>query len=290
MSLVVIGGVAAGLSAAARARRIDPRLEIVVLEQGPVISYGACGLPYFVEGRVRETQDLIAYTPEYFRKERKIDVRTGTRVVSISHPRREVVLESGDADRVREAGDRDGRARGHAGVAGRAGAARIYVAHAGRCGAHASLPAGAPAEARGGDRRRVYRGGSGGCAAAQRPAGDDSGACGTFAARRRALLGGGARAVGPSWRGTADGRECRVDRGGRGGGRAMRHGGDGGGLQAECGTRGGRGGHGGAHGRDRDRRTDGDQRPRHLRGGRLRGSQSPGDWASHVDSAGHDGE
>ena len=54
MALVVIGGVAAGLSAAARARRLDPHLEIVVLEKGPVISYGACGLPYFVEGRVRE--------------------------------------------------------------------------------------------------------------------------------------------------------------------------------------------------------------------------------------------
>src|ERR1022692_3251155 len=95
MALVVIGGVAAGLSAAARARRVDPRLEIVVLEQGPAISYGACGLPYFVEGRVREVADLIAHTPEYFRKERKIDVRTGARMTAISHPRREVALESG---------------------------------------------------------------------------------------------------------------------------------------------------------------------------------------------------
>jgi NADPH-dependent 2,4-dienoyl-CoA reductase/sulfur reductase-like enzyme len=87
--------VAAGLSAAARARRIDPRLEIIVLEKGPVISYGACGLPYFVEGRVREVAELITYTPEYFRKQRNIDVRTDARVVAISHPRREVVLESG---------------------------------------------------------------------------------------------------------------------------------------------------------------------------------------------------
>ena len=96
MALVVIGGVAAGLSAAARARRLDPRLEIVVLEKGPVISYGACGLPYLVEGRVREPKDLVVYTPEYFRRERKIDVRTGARVVAIAHPRREVVLESGE--------------------------------------------------------------------------------------------------------------------------------------------------------------------------------------------------
>src|SRR5882724_5729364 len=96
MALVVVGGVAAGLSAAARARRLDPRLEIIVLEKGPIISYGACGLPYFVEGRVAEARQLIVYTPEYFRKERQIDVRTNSRVISISHPRRELVLESGE--------------------------------------------------------------------------------------------------------------------------------------------------------------------------------------------------
>ncbi len=95
MALVVIGGVAAGMSAAARARRIDPKLEIVVLEKGPVISYGACGLPYLVEGRVREARELIAYTPEKFSKDRNVDVRTGTRVIAISHPRRELVLDSG---------------------------------------------------------------------------------------------------------------------------------------------------------------------------------------------------
>ena len=96
MALVVIGGNAAGLSAAARARRIDPRLPIVVLEKGPVVSYGACGLPYLVEGRVQVPEQLIVYTPEYFRKERNIDVRTGARVVAVAHPRREVLLESGE--------------------------------------------------------------------------------------------------------------------------------------------------------------------------------------------------
>src|SRR5689334_10272130 len=95
MALLVIGGVAAGLSAASRARRLDPNLEIIVLEKGPVVSYGACGLPYLVEGRVRTAAELIVHTPEFSRKERRIDVRTGSRVVSISHPRREVTLESG---------------------------------------------------------------------------------------------------------------------------------------------------------------------------------------------------
>jgi NADPH-dependent 2,4-dienoyl-CoA reductase/sulfur reductase-like enzyme len=96
MRLLIIGGVAAGLSAAARARRIDPSLEIVVLEKGSDISYGACGLPYYLEGRVPRAEQLVVYTSEYFRKERNIAVRTNTRVVSISHPRREAVLENGE--------------------------------------------------------------------------------------------------------------------------------------------------------------------------------------------------
>ncbi len=96
MRLVVIGGVAAGLSAAARARRLDPSLEITVLEKGDTISYGACGLPYYVEGRVRRAQELIVYTPEYFRKERRIEVRTGAAVAAIAHARREVSLAGGE--------------------------------------------------------------------------------------------------------------------------------------------------------------------------------------------------
>jgi NADPH-dependent 2,4-dienoyl-CoA reductase/sulfur reductase-like enzyme len=96
MRLVVIGGVAAGLSAAARARRIDAGLEILVLEKGDTISYGACGLPYYVEGRVRDPAELIVHTPEYFRKERNITVRTRAGVAAIAHARREVSLEGGE--------------------------------------------------------------------------------------------------------------------------------------------------------------------------------------------------
>src|SRR6266704_6856759 len=95
MALVVIGGVAAGLSAAARARRIDPDLEILVLEKGPIISYTACGLPYFVEGRISNASQLVVYTAERFSKERNIEVRTGAHVVAISHPRRELALAGG---------------------------------------------------------------------------------------------------------------------------------------------------------------------------------------------------
>ena len=86
MRLLVIGGVAAGMSAAARARRIDPMLEILVLEKTETVSYGACGLPYFVEGKLENAADLIVHTPEYFRKERNITVRTGAAVAAIAHP------------------------------------------------------------------------------------------------------------------------------------------------------------------------------------------------------------
>ncbi len=96
MRLVVIGGVAAGLSAASRARRLDRSLDIVVLEKSDTVSWAACGLPYFVEGRVRAPGQLVVYTAEYFRRERNIEVRTGAEVTSISHPRREVALGGGE--------------------------------------------------------------------------------------------------------------------------------------------------------------------------------------------------
>ncbi len=96
MRLVVIGGVAAGLSAAARARRLDPTLEIEVLEQGIDVSYSACGLPYFIGGEVRRLENLVVHTPPEFERERDVSVRTNARVVAISHPRREVKLETGE--------------------------------------------------------------------------------------------------------------------------------------------------------------------------------------------------
>jgi len=96
VSLVVIGGNAAGLSAAARARRIDPHLKITVLERGSTISYSSCGIPYYVEGRVHSLDELVMHTPEYFRRERNIEVRTGTDVAAIRHPQRELSLAGGE--------------------------------------------------------------------------------------------------------------------------------------------------------------------------------------------------
>jgi NADPH-dependent 2,4-dienoyl-CoA reductase/sulfur reductase-like enzyme len=73
--LVVIGGDAAGMSAAAKVRREDPQREIVVLERSPHTSYSACGMPYLIAGMVESAGLLIARTPEKFREKYNIDAR-----------------------------------------------------------------------------------------------------------------------------------------------------------------------------------------------------------------------
>ncbi len=82
--LVVVGGDAAGMSAASQARRLKGagELEIVAFERGRFTSYSACGIPYWVGGLVPERDDLIARTPEEHRA-RGIDLRTRTEVVEL---------------------------------------------------------------------------------------------------------------------------------------------------------------------------------------------------------------
>ena len=80
--IVIVGGNAAGLTAASRARRLDPRLEITVLEKGPQISYSTCGIPYYVAGDV-ESEDLIAFTPARMRSERNIEAQTNVAVEAV---------------------------------------------------------------------------------------------------------------------------------------------------------------------------------------------------------------
>src|SRR5512139_1922135 len=67
--LVVIGGVAAGPKAAAKARRCDPEMEIVLYQEEDDISYAGCGLPYFISGVIEEREDLISRTPGKFAQE-----------------------------------------------------------------------------------------------------------------------------------------------------------------------------------------------------------------------------
>lgn len=75
MKIVIIGGNAAGMSAASKARRNDPDAEIIVLEKSGDISYGACGLTYFISGEIEKAESLIAVPYQEFIEKRKIDVR-----------------------------------------------------------------------------------------------------------------------------------------------------------------------------------------------------------------------
>ena len=87
--ILIIGGVAAGLKSAAKARRCDPKAQITVLERGNLISYGACGMPYVVAGDVPSIQNLLMTTagavrdPAYFKNTKNLDVRTGIEALSI---------------------------------------------------------------------------------------------------------------------------------------------------------------------------------------------------------------
>ncbi len=90
--LVVVGGVAAGLSAASRARRLNPRLEILVYEKGPDISYSACGLPYLISGKVAQPDTLRVYSPEFFRAERNIQIFTNHEVAELQPGRRKILI------------------------------------------------------------------------------------------------------------------------------------------------------------------------------------------------------
>ncbi len=88
--LVVIGGGAAGMSAASAARRVAPDLDVVVCEAGGFAAYGMCGIPYYLSGVVEAAESLLAYPPQEFRDKRGIDLRLRTRVTAIDPDARRV--------------------------------------------------------------------------------------------------------------------------------------------------------------------------------------------------------
>ena len=96
--VVVIGGDAAGMSAAAQASRGAEKVDLLVFEKGRYTSFAACGLPYFVGGVVTDASALVARTPEQHRAN-GIDVRTAHEVVAIDTDCREVEVRSLDDDR-----------------------------------------------------------------------------------------------------------------------------------------------------------------------------------------------
>jgi NADPH-dependent 2,4-dienoyl-CoA reductase/sulfur reductase-like enzyme/rhodanese-related sulfurtransferase len=88
--VVIVGGVAGGASAAARARRLCEHCEIIVFERGPHVSFANCGLPYFVGGEIVEPDALLVQTPATLRARFNLDVRVNTEVVAIDRARQTV--------------------------------------------------------------------------------------------------------------------------------------------------------------------------------------------------------
>ena len=99
MKIVIIGGVAGGASAAARARRLSDTAEIIVLERGRHPSFANCGMPYYVGGEIQSRDKLLVAPIEMLRDRHRLDVRVRSEVVELDLPKKQVSvrdLESGD--------------------------------------------------------------------------------------------------------------------------------------------------------------------------------------------------
>ncbi|MCG6330845.1 FAD-dependent oxidoreductase [Vibrio alginolyticus] len=92
--IVIIGGVAGGASAAARARRLSEDAEIIVFERGPFVSFANCGLPYHIGGDIQERSKLLLQTPESFLARFNVDVRVMNEVVSINRQDKTVTVNN----------------------------------------------------------------------------------------------------------------------------------------------------------------------------------------------------
>jgi NADPH-dependent 2,4-dienoyl-CoA reductase/sulfur reductase-like enzyme/rhodanese-related sulfurtransferase len=91
--LVIIGGVAGGATAAARARRLDEFTEIILFERGDHISFANCGLPYHIGGIIENRDDLLLMTPEDFTARYNVDVRTGAEIITIDKTAKTVTVK-----------------------------------------------------------------------------------------------------------------------------------------------------------------------------------------------------
>ncbi|GIJ00612.1 NADPH-dependent 2,4-dienoyl-CoA reductase/sulfur reductase-like enzyme [Sediminihabitans luteus] len=96
MKIVIVGGVAAGMSAATRLRRGSEDAQIVVLEAGDHVSYANCGLPYHAGGVIEDREALLLQTPESLAARFRLDVRVGHRVVDVDPDARTVTVETAD--------------------------------------------------------------------------------------------------------------------------------------------------------------------------------------------------
>lgn len=90
MRVVIVGGVAGGMSAATRLRRLSEDTEIIVLDKGPYVSFANCALPYYMSGEISQRSSLIVESPDHLKERFNIDVRPNTEVVKINAGRHQV--------------------------------------------------------------------------------------------------------------------------------------------------------------------------------------------------------
>ncbi|CAN2924681.1 FAD-dependent oxidoreductase [Streptococcus dysgalactiae] len=93
MKVLIIGGVAAGMSAATRLRRLREDAEIIVIDKGPYVSFANCGLPFYVSGEIAERHQLLVQTPERLKARFNLDVRPETEALYIDPVNKMVTLE-----------------------------------------------------------------------------------------------------------------------------------------------------------------------------------------------------
>ncbi len=88
--IIIIGGVAAGATAAAKVRRLSPEAKIIMLEAGPDISFANCGLPYYIGGDIKSRSKLILQSPESFNEQYNVEVHTHTMVTAIDRNHKKI--------------------------------------------------------------------------------------------------------------------------------------------------------------------------------------------------------
>lgn len=96
MRIVIVGGVAGGMSAATRARRMNEAAEIIVLERNGFVSFANCGLPYYIGGKIEEEEKLLLTGPIQLASRFRIDARVGHEVLAIDRAARKVQVKAGD--------------------------------------------------------------------------------------------------------------------------------------------------------------------------------------------------
>lgn len=106
MKVIIVGGVAGGATAAARMRRNDENVEIILVERGDYISYANCGLPYYLGGVITERNNLLVQTKEGFSKRFNVDVRVKEEVIKIDTAHKVVQIRKSDSSTYEESFDK----------------------------------------------------------------------------------------------------------------------------------------------------------------------------------------